>query len=288
MIQELIRIKTSDGINMPGIIYRPICESDKLVIHIHGLAGSFYEEFVSSLAKAYTNLGYSFLAFNNRGSGYVTTIIKENNDGVNRCIGGSSHELFDESILDIDCVIEWAQKNNYKNIVLEGHSYGCNKVINYYSKTNNEVIKKIVLLAPCDVVEEPKIKLGNKYKEVVGFAQEMINKNEGDKLLMSPLYPLTFTAKTFINGFYENCHADIFRYREKEHLSNILTNIQIPILVIIGDNDKTAYSQDKQIVQAFLKNNIKNLQFIGIEDCGHVYKNKENDLINIINKEFNK
>ena len=39
----------------------------------------------------------------------------------------------------------------YDEIILEGHSYGCNKVVYYYTKKKDEIIKKIVLLAPRDI-----------------------------------------------------------------------------------------------------------------------------------------
>ena len=52
--------------------------------------------------------------------------------------------------------IDYVKKLGYKNIILEGHSYGCNKVLYYYNKIEDNSIKKIVLLAPCDIPEESK------------------------------------------------------------------------------------------------------------------------------------
>jgi len=72
-----------------------------------------------------------------------------------RVIGGC-FEKFTDSILDIEGVINWAKNQGYEEIILEGHSYGCNKVLYYYHQNKDQNIKKIVLLAPCDIPSEVK------------------------------------------------------------------------------------------------------------------------------------
>lgn len=43
MKQELVRINSIDGIEQPGILYTPNEYTNKIVIHVHGLNGNFYE-----------------------------------------------------------------------------------------------------------------------------------------------------------------------------------------------------------------------------------------------------
>ena len=77
MKQELIRINSIDGIELPGILYTPNEDTDKIVIHVHGLNGNFYENrFLDTLAKCYTDKNYAFLTFNNRGTGFITELLK--------------------------------------------------------------------------------------------------------------------------------------------------------------------------------------------------------------------
>ena len=69
---ELVRINSSDGIQLPGILYTPESNTKRIVIHIHGLNGNFYENnFLDEISKSYTNRGYAFLTFNNRGRGFI-------------------------------------------------------------------------------------------------------------------------------------------------------------------------------------------------------------------------
>ena len=77
MKQELVRINSTDGIQMPGILYTPDKTSKKIVIHVHGLNGNFYENnFLDSVSKSYTDKGFAFLTFNNRGREFITELWK--------------------------------------------------------------------------------------------------------------------------------------------------------------------------------------------------------------------
>ena len=77
MAQELVRINSIDEIELPGILYTPDEDTDKIVIHVHGLNGNFYENrFIDTLAKSYTDKNYAFLTFNNRGAGFITELLK--------------------------------------------------------------------------------------------------------------------------------------------------------------------------------------------------------------------
>lgn len=69
MKQELVRINSIDDIEQVGILYAPNNITNKIVIHVHGLNGNFYEnKFLDTLAETYTNKNYAFLTFNNRGA----------------------------------------------------------------------------------------------------------------------------------------------------------------------------------------------------------------------------
>ena len=136
MKQELVRMSSVDNIEMVGMLYEPEAKSNRIVIHVHGLCGNFYEnKFLDTLAKTYTNKGYSFLTFNNRGTNFISELIKGNDFEV---IGGC-YEKFKDCLLDIEGAITYAKNKEYTEIILEGHSYGCNKV--YYIITKKSEIQ---------------------------------------------------------------------------------------------------------------------------------------------------
>ena len=173
MKQELVRINSIDWIEQPGILYTPDKEANKIVIHVHGLNGNFYENrFIDTLAESYTEKDYAFLTFNNRGREFITELIKWN-DFV---VIGWCFERFKDCILDIQWVVNRVKEKGYNEIVLEGHSYWCNKVLYYYNNTKNGQIKQIVLLAPCDLPSECKKFLNkDEYEIVINEATKLVH-----------------------------------------------------------------------------------------------------------------
>ena len=107
MRQDLVRINSVDGIEMPGILYKPDNDTKRVVIHVHGLNGNFYENrFIDILAKTYTNINIALLTFNNRGKDYISEFIKGNEIEI---IGGCL-ERFEDCVLDIDGAVNWAKE----------------------------------------------------------------------------------------------------------------------------------------------------------------------------------
>ena len=110
MKQELVRLSSTDNIEMVGILYTPEEKSNKIVVHVHGLCGNFYENrFLDTLAKTYTNRGYAFLTFNNRGTNFVSELLK--GDGY-EVIGGC-YEKFIDCILDIEGAIKYVKEKGF-------------------------------------------------------------------------------------------------------------------------------------------------------------------------------
>lgn len=286
MKQELVRIMSIDGIEQPGILSTPKDDTDKIVIHVHGLNGNFYENrFLDTLAKTYTDKGYAFLTFNNRGSDFIKELLKEDDYTI---IGGSL-ERFKDCILDIEGVINWVKKEGYKEIILEGHSYGCNKVLYYYHNKKDDSIKKMILLAPCDIPSETKKFLSSEeYEKAKEEATRLVNEGKENELIdFSVMANGKIAAGTFYYDFLPKGENDFIRYAEGANSkSEILNSIDIPVLILFGDIDECVLTQSIDLVKQYLKNNIKKCNIEVIKGANHSYKGKyqelENSLKNII------
>lgn len=286
MKQELIRIKSIDNIEMVGILYEPEEKNTKIVIHVHGLCGNFYENrFIDILAKTYTDKGYSFLTFNNRGTNFISELLKNNDFEI---VGGC-YEKFIDCLLDIDGAIKFIKQKGYTEVILEGHSYGCNKVIYYYSKKKDENINKIVLLAPCDIPQESKKFLSKEeYEKAKLESTRLVNEGKGKELIdFSVNANGVISASTYYNDFLPNGENDFIRYIDGiNEKSEILNNIEIPVLVIFGDIDECVLTQDIETVKGYLNNNIKNCNIKIIEGADHSYTDKYEELGKIILEEM--
>lgn len=282
MKQELVRINSIDGLELPGILYTPDIETKKIVIHVHGLSGNFYENrFLDYIARSYTNNGYAFITFNNRGKDYITELLKENKT----VIIGSSYELFEDSTLDIGGIVNWVKEKGFNEISLEGHSYGCNKVVYYYDIRKDKSIKNIILLAPCDIAKEFEIYLGDLYNSTIEKAKKLVKSNKGQELIDFSVFANgKISAKTFYTDYLYNSKSDIFRYREKNSKSEILSKIDIPVYIIFGDEDEDVLTQDKDVIINYLNKNINNCKIELLQGANHMYDGKYEELATIVGK----
>lgn len=283
MKQKLVRINSIDGIEQPGVLSIPNVKTDKIVIHVHGLNGNFYENrFIDTLAETYTNKNYAFLTFNNRGRDFITELLK----GDDTIIVGGSFERFKDCMLDIEGVINWAKEKGYKEIILEGHSYGCNKVLYYYNKKKDKNIKKIVLLAPCDIPSEAKKFLKpEEYEKAKIDATNFVHQGREEQLIdFSVMANGKISAGTYYYDFLPNGENDFIKYADgKNGKSKVLNSVDIPVLVVFGSSDECVLTEDIETVKEYLKNNISDCNIQVIEGANHSYKNKYKELGDIIN-----
>lgn len=282
MKQQLVRINSIDNIEMVGILYEPEEKSNKIVIHVHGLCGNFYENrFIDILAEAYTKKGYSFLTFNNRGVNFVSELLKGNEF----TILGGCYEKFTDCILDIEGAIKFVKEKGYSEIVLEGHSYGCNKVIYYYSKKKDKSIKKVVLLAPCDMPSEAfKFLDKEEYETAKRESERLVSEGKENELInFSVNANGKISAGTYCDSVLPNRENDFIRYREgAKGESQVLKTINVPALIIFGDVDECVLTQDIETVKTYLKNNIKDCAIEIIKGADHSYTDKYKELGNTI------
>lgn len=282
MNQELVRINSIDGIEQVGILYTPNDITDKIVIHVHGLNGNFYEnKFLDILSKVYTDKNYAFLTFNNRGKDYISEFTR----GDESVIIGGSLERFKDCLLDIQGVINWVREKGYKEIILEGHSYGCNKVLYYYNNTEDKSIKKIVLLAPCDITLEAKKFLSEEeYKKAKEESTRLVNENKEKELIdFSIMANGKISAGTYYYDFLPGGENDFIRYSDgKNGESTILNSIDIPVLIVLGNVDECVLTQPIDIVKSYLNNNISNCNIQIIDGANHSYTGKYEELGQII------
>lgn len=77
---------------------------------------------------------------------------KVNSWGEGTKLGGSCFEIFEESAFDIQGAIDYLKTLGKTKFVLQGHSLGASKVVNYLVTKNNPEVIAAILLAPTDMV----------------------------------------------------------------------------------------------------------------------------------------
>ena len=249
---ELVRIDTKDKLELQGILYEPETKTSKVVIHIHAWVGNFYENlFLDYIAKEAVSKGFAFLSFNNRGAGFVTDFIKKQKDkrAYFRC--GGSTAKFEDGIIDLSAGIDFVSKRGYKQVILEGHSLGCQKSAFYQYKTQDKRVKGLVLLAPVDDIAYVKGLLGGKYEKNLETARKMVKNGKGDEPVPNGLAfcPMLNARKYLDLADPTTMHGKIMDY--SGDLTE-LKQIKVPVLAVFGSKDD--YEKEPKKTLNFLEN----------------------------------
>jgi hypothetical protein len=118
-----------------------------LVVHVHGNSGNFYENgFLDALVDEYRKAGLGFLVFNNRGH----DVIAEAYRAGQLCYIGGAVERYSESVLDIQAAVDFAHQHA-AIVYLQGHSFGCLKVLNFLIKCKQMI--NAVFISPADTIQ---------------------------------------------------------------------------------------------------------------------------------------
>lgn len=275
---RFLKATTKDKLILQGLLYEPDKATDKVVLHVHGMAGNFYENrFLDAMAEEFTKNGWAFLSFNNRGHDYIADFpIAGPKEKYKRI--GDFREKFEECVLDIKAWIDFIYKQKYKYLVLQGHSLGCSKVVYYMAKTGDKRVKRLVLASPSDMIGIAE--RGENHKRLMALAQKMISKDKGEEILPELIDDWYYlSANTYVDFSERDRPIDVFNTYDKEKPS-VLGVIRIPILAFMGENDLAAILPVEQALKVIESKAVKCPKFDSgiIKGAPHSYFGHENEM----------
>ena len=243
----------------------------------------FWNDYFPELQATYLKLNTSFLATNNRGSG-----VYEIEKGV--IPSGAAVEHFEDCLFDINAWIEFAISKGYKKIILEGHSFGTEKVVYYMAKGKYiDKISAVILFGFSDTIGTQNKYLTSIHKRHSSYleeAKQLIKDNKPYTLLSDPFIhcgELPLSATSYIN-FYEPCSelSKAFPLRKGGKLENF-RKIKVPILGVISDNENGEYTiiPIKDAIN-LLKVENKLAEIFQIKNTNHGFNGKEKELAQIV------
>lgn len=281
---SLHKMYSEDGYELDGILFEPIKQSKKIIIHVHGKEGHFIQNhFVTTMGNIYPAHGYSFLTFNNRGHDYIADLIKKTSTGFIWEQGGSTFDILENSIKDIRAVVDYCLNLGYSEIILQGHSLGPHKICYYIANTPHTPVSRLILITTADVLYQfdSSVPDWEKYSLV---AKRMIDEGKGHVLMPIFLWSnCPISAATFWN--YTNPHSNCFVFNgthpDREYVN--FNKVTLPMLVVNPENDvATGIPQDKH-VELIKKNSIsKKLTTHIVKNSTHGFASKEDELVKVI------
>lgn len=277
---------TEDGLKLPMIHFDSDVK-DICVIMIHGMCGTIVDNYFATVwGEMLSKNNIGFIYEHNRGHSIENDIVMKDGN-FKRC--GCMYEIFEESIYDIDLSINTAKDLGYKRIILLGHSYGCNKIIYYYYKKYPNILGIILASAP-DMVGSHKL-VQKDYEELLIEAKKNIDNGEPTKLLHKMIEDYMYmSSQTYYNWFNENSNLDNLPVIENPNKWVQFENIDIPILTFSGSLEEDYYKHLDLLKKKAI--NCNDFEYEYIDNTGHTYWNKEEEIGKLIqawiNKRFNK
>lgn len=235
---EFCRTLTRDGLELQGFLATPEAGHARTsVLHVHGLAGNFYENrFIDHVAEGTVRLGINFLTINTRGRDYISDFFWEKPDGTTdyKQIGGI-YEMFDESVLDIEAWVEFLVSRGIERIILQGHSHGALKITYYMYAAKDLKVRGLILLSPSDDFGRQRERLGDRFDEALHVAERMIAEGKGADLMPEGYFHYPVSAATYMDIFKQDSHLKIFNLSRTDATeSPELASVGVPVLTVVG------------------------------------------------------
>jgi len=127
---ELISLRTSDGVRLDGVLYRPAKPGPVGLMLVHGYGGTFYGAYFRQLGPAAAEQGITTLALNMR-----------DHDT------GPKVSDFADNQTDIATGVAHLRSLGLRKIVLLGQSMGANRVLYYQAASADPAIVATVLVS---------------------------------------------------------------------------------------------------------------------------------------------
>lgn len=278
MLPEFVNVKADDGALHQGLLFTPRGKTEKGIIHVHGLAGNFYENsFIPVMAEEYTEKGFAFLCANNRGHDYIADI--ERQDG-SFFRGGGAYEIFKECVHDIRGAVKFFEAAGIRRICLQGHSTGCNKIVRAAAEGKLNAVQRAALLSPCDDIALLRGEIGVKMKEGLELARKLVKEGKGKELLPPDMVFYPMSAGVYLDYYTEGSPHDIFKYRKPDSEFPGLKSLDMPVMAAYGERDDfmTVCPEEAFRILREKLRSPEDLTTAAFPGAGHNYRGSEAEL----------
>ncbi len=285
MKTSLKRITTKDNIELVGLLHEPDTGSDTVLVHVHGMAGNFYEnKFLDNIAETLTNSGIAFFAFNNRGCESIKDLTATV-DGKKKFVKvGNAYEKFEDCLLDIGAAIDAVSTWGFSKIHLSGHSLGSPKVSYYLATTADSRVNSVLLLSPSDMLGLVRSD-SERFKKDIKEATDKVTSGRGNELLSTQVwdeYPIS--GATYLSLFGDDSPVAVFNFHKPSDRLETLGKIHQPLIVIMGRKDDSLVVSIEETMERITNACTKSphVETVILGDANHGYFGDEQALADAI------
>ena len=293
---ELIDFSALDNVQLNGMIYGT--NGNKIIISVNGMSSNCFKKREKIIATEVQKNGYDFLFFNNRGSELVKYVSCKTENGNSKFLGGTSYEKPEDGFFDIIGAIRKVIELGYNEVIIQGHSLGCTKVVYTYNKlkeiseknNSNEIkkdeakeilnkIKAIILNSLIDIPRALKIFQGESFDKFLKYANEKEESGAIIDIMPTKSFIHPVSVQTYLKYAKYNQNIDFAKYHNIDDEFKVLNNIEVPLFMRWGNNNEMIEQPADILVKMMnekIKNPKKDINFI--DGADHGYHGKELEL----------
>ncbi|MEG3617922.1 alpha/beta hydrolase [Magnetovibrio sp. PR-2] len=226
-----IQITNADGLvlNASLELAEGKAVNDRIILLTHGTLAHNKMEIIATLQTLLAERGYSSLA-------PTLSLGVSDRTGMFDCKTPAVHQHYD-AMDEIGLWVNWLKGEGATDIVLAGHSRGGNQTAWYGARENEQVVSKIILIAPAIWTQERAAQSFQKrhtkaLSDVLAQAQALVDAGKGAAFMAGAGYlycpGADITAEAFIS-YYET--------DARRHTPELMGMMSKPTLVIAGTED---------------------------------------------------
>ncbi len=226
----------------------------RVIIFVHGLGGSVFS--MNGVVNALVDTQTSVVAFNNRGFGQINVVKRKSKRGTGSIVAGAGHEVFTDSVDDIQGAVNFVRRLRIREIYIAGHSTGCQKAV-FWASRKGKGVRGIILLAPVsDWAAEVMLQGEKRINQTVAVARTFVRSGRRHDLL--PKGKVTkrheaFDAQRILSLYTPDSIEEIFPYAQSHKNPRVLHSVRIPVLVLWAQKDEFGDRPVKDIEKWFEK-----------------------------------
>jgi len=259
---EDVELKMSNGLTALGSLDMAdgkTLKDDGVVLFIHGTLAHKDMAIVAAQRELLNEREINVLAVN-------LTLGQDKRSGMYDCTMPHTHKHRD-ALAEIGSWLNWLKGQDVSSVTLMGHSRGGNQAAWYAAANQNDLVKKVVLVAPqtwsADYVDKDYVR---RYKigllQVLNAMMAKTEKGKGAEFNEEIDFIYCPKAKVTADAFVDYYKAD-----QKLNTPSLLAEIKKPTLVVAASEDTVVADLPAQMEQI----DQGNVTFVTVEDADHMF-----------------
>ncbi len=250
---HIVQFETPQRLLLNGFWFGPF-KPHVVYILIHGLTSNAFAN--HPLVTPLVDSRAAVLTFSNRGSGKINRFKKRDlrkKKGYTSVTIGEAHEVFTDCVDDIQGAVTYAQKQGAHQIILVGHSTGCQKATYYLAQRNKQkYVTGAILLAPMsDYAGVSKHIEKTQLQRATTYAHQFVSQGKPHELIPLDVWPFMHDAQRFLSLYTQESSEEIFCYTNPSKKPVTLQKVKVPCLIILAGKDEFRDRPITRIAQWF-------------------------------------